>query len=124
MKPCVLGIPVSFILSWIIKTLYAYLSHNIVEWYAMHVFGRNRSVFPAVAVCPGFRMKLGMHRYRYQYRYRCRYFVKILVLVLVFELPIPSTDTTHQYFTASNWPGYADTKCDLLSYLSYHSLPD
>src|SRR4029434_11034518 len=65
---------------------------------------------------------LGMHRYRYQYRYRCRYFVKILVLV--FELPIPSTDTIHQYFTASNWPGYADTKCDLLSYLSYHSLPD
>src|SRR4029434_6164685 len=67
---------------------------------------------------------LGMHRYRYQYRYLCRYFVKILVLVLVFEWPIPSTDTTHQYFTASNWPGYADTKCDLLSYLSYHSLPD
>src|SRR4029434_1335914 len=46
-----------------------------------------------------------MHRYRYQYRYRCRYFVKILVLVV--ELPIPSTDTTHQYFTASNWPGDA-----------------
>src|SRR4029434_4393515 len=67
---------------------------------------------------------IGMHRYRYQYRYRCRYFVKILVLVLVVELPIPSTDTIHQYFTASNWPGYADTKCDLLSYLSYHSLPD
>ena len=61
-----------------------------------------------------------MHRYRYQYR--CRFFVKILVLVV--ELLIPSTDTTHQYFTESNWPGYADTKCDLLSYLSYHSLPD
>src|SRR4029434_9611028 len=65
---------------------------------------------------------LGMHRYRYQYRYRTRYFEKTHVLVV--ELPIPSTDTTHQYLTASNWPGYADTKCDLFSYLSYHSPPD
>src|SRR4029434_4251814 len=80
-----------------------------------HLGSKNRCIVDV-------NLKLGMHRYRYQYRYRWRYFVKILVLV--FELPIQSTDTTHQYFTASNWPGYADTKCDLLSYLSYHSLPD
>src|SRR4029434_7205593 len=64
---------------------------------------------------------IGMHRYRYQYRVSGRYFVKILVLV--FELPIPSADTTQQNFTASNWSGYVETKCDWLSYLSYTPLP-